>query len=262
MSEDLIKLLPRIKRGREFYLYDEKGNRYLDLYLDNGRAICGHRPNGLSNVLKNAISRGIYAPYPSVYDDRLLKVLKKGFPAFKNFGIYNSLESFQIAYNKQNGKDAVFTDPLTQTGKTNATLWRPYLPIPEQTDMLLIKLPYPGIEVIAVASKNSRLPSSRLPSPVTTAGLVRSWYDLQDRITNRDEKNWPSLDNTNHWTRKGPWLTPKCQPQEYGSLFRLYLKNGILISPYFDIPSFCAVDIKEGTLKKLMRSLKEEKGDK
>lgn len=250
-----MKLIPRVKRARDYYLYDEKGNRYLDLYLDGGRALCGHRPNGLSNVLKNAIARGIYAPYPSVYEDRLFKVLKKGFSDYGNVGIYKSLESFSMAY----GKNVVFSDPAIGEERSEAVVWRPFLPSSEGNDLLLVRLPYPGIEAVAILSRKSALPDSDLLSPVTTAGLVRSWFDLQNKLSEADDAIWASLDHTGHWQRRGPYLKPLCTHSEYDTLFRQYLDCGILISPEYDVPSFCAVNFKEGTLKKLFRSLKGDK---
>ncbi|ETZ18431.1 Peptide methionine sulfoxide reductase [Borrelia duttonii CR2A] len=35
-SKSLLSCFPIIKRARFFYLYDINGNRYLDLYLNEG----------------------------------------------------------------------------------------------------------------------------------------------------------------------------------------------------------------------------------
>jgi hypothetical protein len=250
MSDSLIHLLPPLKRARDYYLYDEKGNRYLDLYLDDGRALCGHRPNGLSNILKNTISRGVYAPYPSVFDSRLLKILKQGFPAFNYRAVFRSLESFERAFDGE----IIFTDPAIEEDGGNAVLWRPYLSLPEGCSFILVKLPYPGIDAIAVLSADKPLPASDLLSPVTQAGMVRSWFDLQARQKELDKTVWSSLDSTGHWSRKGPYLKPLCSEKEYEELFRFYLRNNVLISPYYGKPSICAVDIKEGALKKILRA--------
>lgn len=247
-----MRMITPIKRARGFYLYDDKGRRFLDLYLDGGRALCGHRPNGLSNVLKNTLSRGLYAPYPSVYDSRLDKVLKKGFPRFSRRAVYSSLDSFEKAC----GETVAFDDPAfsSQTGKN--VIWRPYLPVPENADRLLVNLPYPGIDAVAILSDQKDLPPSDRLSPVIQAGLVRSWFDLQLRMKELDTEVWSLLDDTGHWERSGPYLRPLCAKEDYPDLFKLYLENGILISPLFDKPSVIAVDIKEGSLKKLKQALK------
>lgn len=247
-----MRLVPRIKRARDFYLYDEKGNRILDLYLDGGKALCGHRPNGLSNVLKNTISRGLYAPYPSVYGKRLDKVLSGGFPRFRYRSVYRSLESFE----KKAGGALLFDDPASGSPGGPNMIWRPFLPVPETPGLLLVRLPYPGNDAVAVLSGTKELPPSDLLSPVAEAGMVRSWFDLQITLKETDRNTWSRFDSTGHWARTGPYLKPLCPEEEYADLFRLYLENDILISPYYDQPSISAVDIKEGSLKKLMKASK------
>lgn len=254
MSEDLMGLLPGIKRARDFYLYDGKGNRYLDLYLDGGRAICGHRPNGLSNTLKNALSRGIYAPYPSVYQERLIKVLRKGFPRFTRLGIYSSLDSFYRAA----GSVIPFSDPAMAEPDGHDVRWRPYLPVGEEWHTILVSLPYPGIDVVAVLSDDRDLPPSDRISPVIQAGLVRSWFDLQDRMSTIDDTLWSVFDKTGNWKRKGPYLQPLCSERDYPDFFRTHLDSGFLISPEYGVPSICAVEVREGSLKKIP-GLKQEK---
>jgi len=247
-----MRLVPPIKRARSFYLYDEKDRRYLDLYLDGGRGLCGHRPNGLSNVLKNTISRGLFAPYPSVYSNRLNKVLKKGFPQFTYRAVYRSLDSFEKAL----GEPASFFDTAKTAESGESSLWRPFLPVPEESGRLLVLFPFPGVDAVAVLSRKDELPPSDYLSPVTESGLVRSWFDLQTRLKESDRSVWSLLDDTGHWERSGPYLFPRCSEREYGDLFRFYLDKGILISPLYDKPSVIAVDIKEGSLKRLKKALK------
>lgn len=252
MSDSLIRLLPPLKRARDFYLYDQKGNRYLDLYLDGGRALCGHRPNGLSNTLKNTISRGLFASYPSVYNNRLERILSQSFPEYSFRGIYRSLESFQTVY----GQNIRFDDPAIRDEIGEAVLWRPYLPVPGGSSMIAVQFPYPGVDSLAVLSKNE-LPPSDLISPVIEAGLVRSWFDLKNKMKDEEQSVWSTLDETGHWLRKGPYLKPICSEEEYMDLFRLYLKNKILISPYYGKPSILAVHVKEGVLKGILSTSEE-----
>ena len=48
---------PLIRRARGYHLYDTGGNRYLDMYLDNGRAFLGHSPVRTITSLKNALEK-------------------------------------------------------------------------------------------------------------------------------------------------------------------------------------------------------------
>jgi hypothetical protein len=255
---NLFELLPLVKRARDFYLYDDKGERILDLYLDDGRAINGHRPGGLSLSLKNAIERGLYAPYPSIYSARLIKLLKNEFPRFQNIGIYRNLFSFREAYRA----DFQITDPIDNT-VGEIQLWRAYLPVGDNCRVLILRFPFPGCEAIAVLSvEDIVIPPSELLPPYVLSGLIRSYYDFKKREGSRDEKTWIQIDRTGHWKRTGPYLRPLCSRDEYENLFKFYLDRGIFISPDYDKPSICAVDIKEGSLKKLFKSTEEAKSGK
>lgn len=252
MSDKLISLLPNIKRAREFYLYDDKGNRFLDLYLDNGRALNGHRPSGLSLALKNTLARGLYAPYPTIYQNRLVKLLQNEFSRYPYLGIYRSYESFFL----KDSRTANFSDPLDNSADHKHMNWRPFLDIPEDCRLLKVSFPFPGCDVIALlAEDRDVLPPSDLISPYILAGLIRSWFDWKSRRDKMEPQSWAILDNTGHWKRTGPYLLPLCREEEYERLFRLYLDNGVFISPDYYKPSICAVDIKEGTLKKLHRNM-------
>ena len=250
----LINLLPLIKRARNYYLYDDKGNRYLDLYLDGGRAICGHRSGGLSLAIKNVLSRGLYAPYPSIYSYRLVKLLKKEFPRFREVGLYKSFSSFQRLY----GKEVSFTDPLENKGHSEFVLWRPYVPVDDKCRYIIIRFPFPGSDVIAVLTSGSQiLPQSDLLPPYILSGLIRSFFDLKNSIKVQDPLMWSALDKTEHWQRTGPYLVPRCSREEYSGLFKLYLKSNIFISPDYDTPSVCAAGLSDGDLKELLKNIKE-----
>ena len=76
------RLLPIIRRAREFHLYDDAGRRYLDLYQDGGRAILGHRPAGLTTRMKNELSRGLMVQAPSHAEPRFLRRLLRRHPGY------------------------------------------------------------------------------------------------------------------------------------------------------------------------------------
>gem|GEM_PF-134293 len=86
-ADERLALLPPIRRAREFYLYDHRGRRYLDLAQNGGRAILGHRPNRLSTRLKNVLSSGLLAELPSVYGPRLERAVARliGGPCSVNY---------------------------------------------------------------------------------------------------------------------------------------------------------------------------------
>ena len=79
--------LPRIRRARGYHLYSDAGRRLLDLYLDGGAALLGHRPDQLGRQLKGVLGRGLIAPLPSRYGAHLLRALRQALPAHRWFGV-------------------------------------------------------------------------------------------------------------------------------------------------------------------------------
>ena len=71
-----MKRFPEINRARGYYLYTSDGKRYLDMALDGGRLIMGHRQKGYALAMKNAIDKGILPGYPSKYAYRLKQAIK------------------------------------------------------------------------------------------------------------------------------------------------------------------------------------------
>ena len=60
----LYNMMPEIRRARDYRLYDIHGRRYLDLCLDGGRALLGHKPGRVVLMMKNALEKGLSASYP------------------------------------------------------------------------------------------------------------------------------------------------------------------------------------------------------
>lgn len=71
------QLPPRriVRRAREWRLYDQSGDRYVDFYQADGAAFLGHRPPGLARSVAAEIDRGLWAPLPTPWRARLEKAL-------------------------------------------------------------------------------------------------------------------------------------------------------------------------------------------
>ena len=65
-----------VRRARDWHLYDQYGDRYLDFWQSDGAAFLGHKPKGLSRLLKEEIDRGLWTPLPTVWPHRLKKALR------------------------------------------------------------------------------------------------------------------------------------------------------------------------------------------
>ncbi|MBN2619272.1 MAG: hypothetical protein JXR64_13250, partial [Spirochaetales bacterium] len=174
-----------IKRARGHRLYTTKGEKILDLYMDNGRAVLGHRPNGLSLTLKNSIERGLYANYPNIYLNRLVKDLKKRFPAFTYFAILENEDKLsRIIPNPID--DPLFTD----CSNSNIAYWRPFLEVPN-TNYLVLLYPFPGLNsVTIVVSKEPLAIENDNISPILLSGIVKSFYEYDMALKEFNPNNY------------------------------------------------------------------------
>ena len=112
-ERELLRLLPKVLRARDFHLYLENGKRLTDLWLSGGRAVLGHKPPNILRELKNAAERGLFSPFPHPIEKRFIKALLTIFPG-RAFCVFVDSGSLCRALEK-----AGFTAPIP--------LWRPFL---------------------------------------------------------------------------------------------------------------------------------------
>ena len=247
--------LPVVKRARDYYLYDLKGKRYLDMYQDNGRAVLGHRPEKISEVLKNTVSKGLIARYPSVYLSRLIKTLRSFFPDNGNILISSSEERAA----KLLGPDSKPADiVMGRTGK--AVLWRPYTDTPIVGDMLFPLLPVPGLFDLQIACLNpvryGDLPESDIISPVLAAAVVRILYNLSRNKPENDTVFLRTIDEGSLFSRDGIYLRPLCSAEKYDNLYREALAKGIVLSPDLKFPSILPGILTDNEKKTIIEIVK------
>ena len=63
------------RRARRWWVYDQRGTRYLDFWQADGAAFLGHRPAGLSRVASAEIDRGLWEALPTPWPHRLRRAL-------------------------------------------------------------------------------------------------------------------------------------------------------------------------------------------
>ena len=232
----LIARLPRIKRAREHYLYTSDGSRWLDCWADGGRALMGHRPQGLSLRLKNEIDRGLYAPYPGVWERRLKKTLLGMFPGYSGVCIFsNARRAVEVL-----GLGGMPVDPLdlpvseaeSEAGR-HPVLWgRPLLPSHPAADFLFPVMPLPGIsevQPVLFREKGEFSILSDPQSPVILAALNRSCASVKALSGERIPSI--SVGNADIWEKRGPYMLFRGQDTEYRELFERLFSLRILIAP-------------------------------
>jgi len=262
---NLFSYIPKIKRTRGYRLYDYKGRRYLDCFQNNGAAVLGHRPEKLLRNIKNTLSRGLLYDLPSVYNDRLLRLLVERFPDYSVFRIRRSLEraladAESIMGGSLSEKD--IADPVMHTGGSGkqscgVAFWRPF------TDkrfygkfrviIPLIPFSLGGTPVITCFKDESaeNLPGSDIISPALLVGAVHSLY----RLASYRLPEWLDLSlpkSFNIWKREGIYLKALCSTDEYKNVFNLFLAEGVLISPLYPGPTIIPLELSEGEKKKLI----------
>jgi hypothetical protein len=250
LCRELLRLLPRVLRARDFHLYLENGTRLTDLWLAGGRAVLGHKPPQVLRELKNAAERGLFSPLPHPLERRFIKALEVFFPG-RAFRLYMDEGSLRRA--------------LDEAGKPDVSLWRPFQKTATGTCLnfttndtnsylryahelfeavLMPVLPFslgPSVLVMEKSMEASFPPGELIP-PVLLAPAARALYNLAaemkapppNRGCPRFHKIEKALENSNCiWEREGIYLSLKqdMNNEEHRALFVRFLEGGFLIPP-------------------------------
>jgi hypothetical protein len=266
---ELLQAIPAIKRARAYRLYDFYGKRYLDLYQQNGYAILGHRPTGLTRALKQACSKGLIADLPSIYPRRLEKVIKKLLPEYNDVRIASSFSrALELAslYLKREITRVMIKDPIIDEDaglKAAAAYWRPFLALAYSAEVVIPILPFnmAAAPVVICFKKKLRagFPVSDVVSPLLLSGLIRASFDL----LSYQPAGWYSdelLKDAPRWRQKGIYLVAQFGKELYGGVFQSFLKEGFLLSPFYPGPSLLPRELSEGELEKMLKLFKRIPG--
>jgi len=267
--------MPIIVRARGYRLYDLYGKRYLDLYQNNGRAVLGHRVEGLQRTMKSTAARGLLSEYPSVYDGRLEKILRLMFPSFQEFMVYRNRErayrAIEFALERELPLEEVLDPAMGEPdGRTRVSLWRPFLEEEEPDgDFLLPVFPFPGSfapEVVCVKSGKaaSLMPPSDAVSPFLIDALIKSVSQLI-RITKGNKAGRSSefqrLADIFEWKRKGPYLNTGLDSVAYSELCKKAQSEGIILPPGEHLPVILPREFTDGELEGFTHFVREITGD-
>lgn len=239
-----ISALPVINRARGSRLYAANGSRWIDCWADGGRALMGHRPGKVSLRLKSEIDRGLYAPYPNRWTQRLEKALLLLFPAYKTVRIFRDMERALTVTGKKDWP----LDPLdfpegTSTERHHALWGRPFLPNHPLGEFLFPILPLPGfteVQVLLIARDEGHLPPSDLVSPLILAALTRACHTL------RNGSNRACASGSDIWMMRGPYMVYRGNFEDYTQVFDCLFKKSVLIAPSPHRPSVYPLDISPG----------------
>lgn len=214
-----------IKRARGHRLYTTCGKRIIDLSMDNGRAVIGHRPNGLSLTIKNSIDRGIYASYDSIYVNRLIKYIKNTFSEYKHVTILKYEEKIESFFN------TTISDPLIEDCSNSlVAYWRPFIESPKCNNLVLL-YPLPGLNSVSILISKEKLElESDNISPILLSGILRSFYDYDIEYKKFNKDDFLVYGSIKDSILKPPYLILNKDNAQYKKLYEEGLKSDILIN--------------------------------
>jgi hypothetical protein len=282
-------IVPRIRRARGFRLYDEAGKRYVDLYQAGGSAVLGHRGPGAVREIKDALSRGLGPAFPSVYEARMKKLLRRLFPSYGSAELYSclhrGLDAASLFLGRRIDEEDVL-DPALSSGDAAgacaslrapalgrpwpragacASYWRPFLPDEAcwNPEVLIPILPSGGIQgftaVCYRTRAGERVPEGDTVSACLLAGALRAASDLQYAVRAENAVT-RAVDAAGNWRRMGPYISPAFEEQAYAEVFRAFLDAGYLLNPYYPGPSIVPGELSPGEAAGLCRLFKDAEG--
>lgn len=276
-------LLPQVRRVRGYRLYLNDGRRMVDLWQQGGNAILGHTPPGILLSLKNNASRGLFSPFPSIWERRFAKALGRLHPMFPGVRFYPDKEAAQDALNRSglgsyplaSLKDPAFGD---RDENVQVILWRPWIgvapnqasprdPVPNAQNsqtgescytgavvlVPVIPLPFPGLPVAFLLhpALERTFPISSTCSPLILAAATRALDDLLAELPKREHARFRRVDSVllacnGYWKRTGDYLAWYGEVGTYRQLWSRFLAGGFLLPPTPDLPLILPGELSEG----------------
>ncbi len=252
-TDRLLRNLPGIRRARLWRLYAYSGERFLDLWMDGGRAILGAKGSGIGTSLKAAIDMGLSRPMPSPWEARLRKELLRRWPAYTHVLFYRSETAALRALGERGEAELRILRPFGEyleerngNGEVQVSVATALLPCPSALS--------PGVLLFRNQEEAHDIAEELVP-PLQLAGLVRALFEFDGFTKTYTEKHWRRVDRfvAGAFERKGPYLVPLYPRERHEDYFLACLAAGLLISPDYDTASMIPGDFDDGELAKLPR---------
>lgn len=250
-------LIPPIRRARGYRLYAEGGVRYLDMWQQDGRAICGHAPVRVRRAFENALARGQGGVLPGRWRVRLERALSTMTGAPGPWGLYGSAEAAHTALDRAFGRAGWgLADPVDEShdegvaGVERVELFRPLLSTPEtgRSDPLLVQVPVMvGSGVYALWRPDAATPQAPIASPLpgmgqppsepVLAAATRAAYDSVEQLERLHENEavcrnvFAAFDRAPTWKRRGLYVRSLLGTDDYCRLFARFLDANVVLSP-------------------------------
>ena len=248
--------IPEINRARGYFLYTSSGKRYLDMALEGGRLIMGHRQKGYGQAMKNVIDKGILPGFPSPYAHRLKQAVKALFGQECFVYLFKSEEWATIAL-ANHGVSFKAWRPFGSKGHDPIKLKSAISKMP-----VILILPLPSAFAPGVVVSKTELNIAEEPvSPVILAGAVRALYNLKAFLAEVDYSCWEKAGIAEfckgQWRVELPYIYPLCGKDKYPAVWDAFFEAGIILSTNYYTPSVLPPELSDGSMKKLLKLLVE-----
>ena len=255
-ENELLRLLPRVLRARDFHLYSENGKRLTDLWLQGGRAILGHKGPRFVAELKNAAERGLFSPFPHTTERRIIKALAEIFPG----------RAFRLFLNESSLRRSLAEAGIAAP-EESVPVWRPFLTETAPGAIFTPILPWPlGSEALVLEKDmEASFPFGDIIPPVILAPAARALYDLVKamKAPGHGRQQYRKIEKAlgaqktqaGLWRRQGIYLIVEqgIDKENYKEMFLSFLEGGFLLPPTPEQPAILPAFMSDGEESKLAR---------
>lgn len=256
-----LKDFPFILRAKEYYLYDEKGKRYLDLYVGGGRYALGHRLPHRLQMIKNILSKGLFSHYPhdSFFEKRILKVCEQYFS--QNIQVWLFRKNSSWSKFQEENITSQSSQEIWDEGEGDFIKLRPFQKKELKNNIFYsLQVPLPSfigeVEIVIQKTQGSSLLHFSFEEWdfFSQKVLENSLYNLM-----REEKKklFPikKVDFTQIGKQEDFYLIPTYGKENHDVIFFILKEEGILISPLYEDPIFLNPFLKESDLKLIKKAI-------
>jgi len=267
LIRERLSLLPPIRRARLWRLYAEaeisgRPRRYLDLWMDGGRALLGAKGTGIGTAAKAAIDTGLLRPVPSIWERRLKQELRRTYPDYAEARVFLSDERALAAVGK-----TTFYDPARRGSEPSETALEIIRPFGEHlgsgpdAPLALPLLPCPSALSPSIILFRDRKQATQVEGdilpPLRLSAAHRALCELAHMRQWYREELWAKVDRRlkERFERRGPYLFLRETKTDYDTVFKAALQAGVLLPPDPELPSIIPGDFDDGELAALARAL-------
>lgn len=241
-EEDFRRLLfekyGEVTRARGFFLYTKSGKRLLDLWRGT-KCVIGYTADKLKSALKRECDRGIVSDYVCASHYKMLKSLETLFASPVSTEVFHSEAE---AFSESGGKKFIpFKSTAESFGEGEKFFFAPPL----------------AFNVYFVITRKAKGEKSCLKGKienVLASSAAKSVYSLLKVLKTAGEKDFFRYDVflKPYFTRRGFYLFPKGNEEEYEDVVKFFLEKKIVINPIFQGTSMVPLGVDRGCFRGLL----------